>query len=54
MRRYLTTARGIDPARLEGQGLGATVPIDTNDTVEGRRNNRRVELVVLDEAADTP
>jgi OmpA-OmpF porin, OOP family len=33
--------------RLDAQGLGDTKPVDKNDTVEGRQNNRRVELVKL-------
>ncbi len=41
---YLT-AQGIDAARLSAKGLGATKPTDSNDTPEGRQNNRRVELV---------
>ena len=35
----------IDAARLSTAGLGATKPIDTNDTPQGRAQNRRVELV---------
>ncbi len=35
----------IDPARLTTDGLGATKPVDTNDTPQGRAQNRRVELV---------
>ena len=37
--------QGIEDARLTSKGLGATKPIDTNDTAEGRANNRRVEFV---------
>lgn len=36
---------GIDAARLTTQGLGKSQPKDTNDTLEGRARNRRVELV---------
>lgn len=36
---------GIDGARLTTSGFGATEPIDTNDTAEGKANNRRVEFV---------
>lgn len=39
--------RGIDPTRIEAEGRGMSQPIDTNDTEEGRANNRRVEFVVL-------
>lgn len=43
---YLT-AQGIDAGRLSAKGLGATKPADTNETPEGRQNNRRVELVKM-------
>ncbi len=36
---------GIDGSRLTTKGLGDTKPIDTNDTPEGKANNRRVEFV---------
>jgi len=35
----------IDPGRLTTTGFGASRPKDTNDTLEGRAHNRRVELV---------
>jgi outer membrane protein OmpA-like peptidoglycan-associated protein len=35
----------IDAARLSTAGLGSTKPIDSNDTPQGRSQNRRVELV---------
>ena len=44
---YLTETYKIDGARLESKGWGETKPIDTNDTPEGKANNRRVELVKL-------
>jgi outer membrane protein OmpA-like peptidoglycan-associated protein len=37
--------QGIDGNRLSAKGLGQSKPIDTNDTAEGRANNRRVEFV---------
>ncbi len=39
--------RGIDPSRIEAEGRGEKQPVDTNDTEEGRQNNRRVEVEVL-------
>lgn len=47
VRAYLTEAYKIDAARLESIGWGETKAIDTNDTPEGKANNRRVELVKL-------
>lgn len=38
----------IDPNRLVTSGAGKSQPKDTNDTVEGRARNRRVELVRSD------
>jgi OOP family OmpA-OmpF porin len=35
---------GVNSERLSSKGLGLTQPIDTNDTLEGRAKNRRVEL----------
>ncbi len=41
--------RGIDADRMETNGMGESQPIDTNSTAEGRQNNRRVEVTVLNE-----
>jgi outer membrane protein OmpA-like peptidoglycan-associated protein len=35
---------GIDPVRLSAQGFGEELPVTTNDTPEGREENRRVEF----------
>lgn len=40
-------ARGINAKRLRYRGFGKSMPVDTNDTPEGRRRNRRVEYRVL-------
>lgn len=37
----------LDPARFQVAGFGATRPIDSNATVEGRARNRRVEVILL-------
>ncbi|MBO6795262.1 MAG: OmpA family protein [Balneolaceae bacterium] len=36
--------KGINTDRITATGFGETQPIDTNETAEGRNNNRRVEL----------
>jgi uncharacterized OB-fold protein len=45
IRQSLITQYGIAADRLTSQGYGASRPKATNDTVEGRALNRRVELV---------
>lgn len=37
----------IDPSRLTYKGYGLTMPVDTNDTPEGRANNRRTEFKII-------
>jgi OOP family OmpA-OmpF porin len=37
-------AHGVDPERLASEGFGPDRPVDSNETDEGRRNNRRVEF----------
>jgi outer membrane protein OmpA-like peptidoglycan-associated protein len=40
-------SQGIDSFRLAAHGYGEAKPIDSNDTDEGRANNRRVEFTIL-------
>ena len=39
-------ALGVDTSRIETDGLGSNNPIASNDTEEGRAQNRRIEVVV--------
>ncbi|HET6564609.1 MAG TPA: OmpA family protein [Xanthomonadales bacterium] len=52
--RLALVDRGISPARLEALGLGESYPVATNDTVAGRQQNRRVEIVISDEDGQFP
>ena len=45
---WLVKKGGVDAKRLKSQGFGQDQPIDTNDTEEGRKNNRRVEFHIVD------
>ena len=42
--------QGIAADSIEARGLGKTVPIASNETAEGRQQNRRVELVLSGDA----
>jgi outer membrane protein OmpA-like peptidoglycan-associated protein len=43
---YLTS-RGVNPARIRSTGFGKTQPVASNDTIEGRAANRRVEIKIV-------
>jgi OOP family OmpA-OmpF porin len=42
---YLVS-KGVDASRLQPTGYGESKPVASNDTAEGRAQNRRVDLVV--------
>lgn len=46
VKKFLVS-NGIDEARLTTQGFGSSQPIATNDTEEGRAENRRIEFVIV-------
>ncbi|MEZ0611085.1 OmpA family protein [Fibrella sp. WM1] len=46
VREYLI-GKGIEPDRVASKGFGESKPVATNDTDEGRQQNRRVEFVIL-------
>jgi len=52
VRTYLT-AQGVPSASTTSAGFGKTRPIASNDTADGRQQNRRVELVVSGEVIGT-
>ena len=49
VRDYLVE-QGITEGSISSRGFGKTVPVASNDTADGRRQNRRVELVVSGDA----
>lgn len=44
--RYLQ-GQGIDPGQLSAVAYGEWKPVATNDTVEGRAKNRRIEIILV-------
>jgi chemotaxis protein MotB len=50
--QMLHTRYGIDERRMSIACEGANRPVASNDTAEGRAGNRRVEIVILQEAND--
>jgi outer membrane protein OmpA-like peptidoglycan-associated protein len=51
VRAYLA-ARGIPASRITARGLGPDYPVATNGTEAGRQQNRRVEVLVQNDAFD--
>jgi chemotaxis protein MotB len=51
---FLIGAVGIDASRLSAAGYGEFHPLNANDTDAHRARNRRVDVVVLDAAAEHP
>jgi len=44
---YLVNDQGISPERLSAIGYGEYRPVASNETKDGRKQNRRVEIVIL-------
>ena len=54
VRDYLLKTYGLPPNLLIAQGLGATQPLASNDTPDGREKNRRVVFRVTQRANIAP
>jgi outer membrane protein OmpA-like peptidoglycan-associated protein len=50
IKQYLTQRFQIAPERIQAVGYGSSKPIASNDTPEGRNQNRRVEVTNLGRA----
>ncbi len=51
--RQFLGEQGVPISSMTARGFGKTQPVATNDTAEGRQQNRRVELVVNGDAIKT-
>jgi outer membrane protein OmpA-like peptidoglycan-associated protein len=52
--RDALVAEGVDPSRIRTIGYGEQFPLATNDTVAGRQQNRRVEVIISDPEGNIP
>lgn len=50
LRDWMLSTSDVSPTCFAVQGYGATRPIETNDTQEGRAANRRVEISLVPQA----
>jgi outer membrane protein OmpA-like peptidoglycan-associated protein len=53
VRDYLTH-EGMAPSSVSAKGFGKNQPVASNDTAEGRQQNRRVELVISGDVIGSP
>ena len=44
---HLLEEKGVNPRQMVAAGYGEYQPVTPNDTLEGRQQNRRVEIVIL-------
>jgi outer membrane protein OmpA-like peptidoglycan-associated protein len=52
--RQVLQTNGIETARIDFRGYGEDFPVATNETAAGRQMNRRVEIIISDEAGVIP
>jgi outer membrane protein OmpA-like peptidoglycan-associated protein len=50
---YLVSEKGVDPLRVHVVSYGNSKPIANNKTIAGRRENRRIEILVYQEKIAT-
>ena len=53
MRQFLI-AQGLSPDIITSMGLGEANPVADNSTAAGRKQNRRVEIIVSGEVIGVP
>ena len=47
---YYLSNLGVEEDRMQVAGFAHTMPMSSNDTDEGRANNRRVDIIIIDDA----
>ena len=52
VKTFLVESAGIDSNRIKTKALGESHPIADNNTQEGRAKNRRVELIIFQNASE--
>lgn len=45
--RFLIESNGLNPTKIQAVGCGEFRPIESNNTPEGRKKNRRVNILIL-------
>ena len=50
--RNALVGMGVDASRVVSRGYGKGYPVATNETQAGRQLNRRVEVIISNDAAD--
>jgi outer membrane protein OmpA-like peptidoglycan-associated protein len=48
--KNLMVSKGVDPLNIETVGMGSADPVASNQTPEGRKMNRRIEIELVPEA----
>ena len=51
--RMALTSRGVDGGRITTRGYGESFPIAGNENEAGRQQNRRVQIIILNEGVST-
>jgi outer membrane protein OmpA-like peptidoglycan-associated protein len=52
--KQVLVSKGVKAERITARGYGKEYPLAPNDSPSGRQQNRRAEVVVLDEATSSP
>ncbi len=47
---YFVDTRGLPPTRFQVIGVGEQRPVASNETAQGRQQNRRVEIIIVPKA----